>query len=253
MVLQNAKDKIIVPIDTNDIDNAIKIVTLLKPHVGMFKFGLELLTYIIAQIAFCPDNTPSQRVKTFRFIKKVQQLFSLVEGQLFYDGKWDDISNTVGGAAKAIGLIKPIMVNVHASSGLESIIQTVKNSPDSLVLGVTVLTSIDSDECVSIFGKSSSEKVVEFARMIETAEAHGIICSPKELSLLTNFPKLIKVTPGVRPLWAAVGDQKRIMTPREALDAGADYLVIGRPITKPPVEIGSPIDAVKKIVEEMEA
>lgn len=247
------KDKIIVPIDTNDIDNAIKIVTLLKPHVGMFKFGLELLTYIIAQIAFCPENSSSQRVQSFRFMKKVQKLFSLVEGQLFYDGKWDDIPNTVKGAAKAISLIKPMMINVHASSGLESIIQTVENSPDSLVLGVTVLTSISSDECVSIFGERSQDKVIEFAKMLQTAKANGIICSPKELLLLKDFPELIKVTPGVRPLWAAVGDQKRVMTPKEALDAGADYLVIGRPITKPPSEIGSPIDAVNKIIEEMEA
>ena len=244
MSLINAKQKIIVPIDTNDIDNAIATITTLKPHVGMFKFGLELLTSLIVQMVISNDILLPQKIK---------KLFALVENQLFWDGKWNDISNTVKGTAKTLNLIKPTMVNVHASSGLESIIQTVKNSPGSLVLGVTVLTSIDSEECVSIFGERSQDKVVEFAKMIEKAEADGIICSPQELSLLEKFPKLVKVTPGVRPLWAAAGDQKRIMTPREALHAGADYLVIGRPITKPPAEIGSPVDAVHKIIEEMEA
>lgn len=244
MSLINAKDKIIVPIDTSDIDNAIATITLLKPYVGMFKFGLELLNSLIIQMIISDDISLPQKVK---------KLFALVENQLFWDGKWDDIPNTVGATAKVISPLQPRMVNVHVSAGIDSIKATVENSPNSLVLGVTVLTSISSDECVSIFGQRSQDKVVEFAKIIKTAGADGVICSPKELSLLKDFPELVKVIPGVRPLWAAAGDQKRIMTPKEALYAGADYLVIGRPITKPPAEIGSPIDAVHKIIEEMES
>lgn len=83
------------------------------------------------------------------------------------------------------------------------------------------------------------------------AGADGIICSPQELNLLKGIP-LIKITPGVRPLWAAVNDQKRVMAPREAVDAGADYLVIGRPITNPPNGM-TPQEAVEKIIKELEA
>lgn len=245
MLNLTAKERIIVPVDTSDIDQAIALVSSLKPYVGMFKFGLELINSIIVQII--TSNSLSSSTK------RVQILFEIVEGQLFWDGKWADISNTVGKAAKTLQPIKPMFINLHASSGKEAIKSAVENKGSSKVLGVTVLTSIDSEECFSIFGSAPSNKVMQFAKNLSVYGADGIICSPQELTLLRSFDNLIKVTPGVRPLWAAIDDQKRILTPREAVEAGADYLVIGRPITKPPAEIGSPVNAVEKIVEELEA
>ena len=157
------------------------------------------------------------------------------------------------GASVAISRMGVRMFNVHASAGKEAILQAVANKRNSLVLGVTVLTSIDGDECVSIFGEEPRDKVIEFATMLVDAEADGVICSPQELEALKVFDPgvLLRVTPGVRPKWAAIGDQKRVMTPGEAIKAGADYLVIGRPITKPPPEIGGPVEAAKKIAEEI--
>lgn len=236
------KDRIIIPIDTGGIFKAINTVNTLKPHVGMFKFGLEIITSIVAQIAITGDISLAGKIK---------ELFSSVEGQLFWDGKWADIPNTVGNAALALQPISPKFINIHASCGIPAIKAVVENKGSSQVLGVTVLTSIDSPKCVSIFGNEPGIKVVEFANFLIDAGADGIICSPQELNLLKGLP-LIKVTPGVRPLWAAVNDQKRIMTPREAVYAGADYLVIGRPITDPPNGM-TPQEAVEKIIEELEA
>lgn len=246
MIVLKLKDKIIVPIDTCNIDTALKTVNTIGSRVGMFKFGLELLSSIIVQLVTTNDIS---------LLKKVQCLFEMVEGQLFWDGKWDDIPNTVAGAATAVSLIRPTMVNVHASAGTEAIKAAIDNSQGSIVLGVTVLTSISSEECISIFGDDSTNKVIEFAKTLVNTQAQGIVCSPKELRILTSrgFDQLLKVTPGIRPAWACVGDQKRVMTPGEAIKAGADYLVIGRPITNPPAEIGSPIEAIARIIQEMEA
>ncbi|MFA6184845.1 MAG: orotidine-5'-phosphate decarboxylase [Candidatus Shapirobacteria bacterium] len=238
----DSKDRIIIPIDNSGLYKAIKTVETLKPYVGMFKFGLEMITFIVTKIATTGDIT---------LARKVKELFTLVEGQLFWDGKWADIPNTVGQAALAIQSLNPKLINIHASCGVTAIKEVVKNKGFSQVLGVTVLTSIDSEECVSIFGNKPGIKVVEFAKFLIDSGADGIICSPQELRLLEGFP-LIKVTPGVRPVWASVNDQKRVMTPSEAVKAGADYLVIGRPITSPPNGI-TQLEAVKKIIEELEA
>ena len=239
------KDRIIIPVDTDNIDTALKTVETLQPYVGMFKFGLELQNSIISQLVNYGDLS---------FLEKVKRLFSLVDGKLFWDGKWDDIPNTVKGAASAISLLKPAMVNVHVSAGQESIKTAIENSPDSLVLGVTVLTSISSEECYWIFGEYFGYKVNYFAKILIELGADGIICSPQELPILNKSDfghKLLRVVPGIRPSWAPANDQKRITTPRQALDAGADYLVIGRPITSPPNGM-TPPEAVEKIIKELE-
>ncbi|MFA5173033.1 MAG: orotidine-5'-phosphate decarboxylase [Candidatus Paceibacterota bacterium] len=231
------KDRIIVALDVPSLEQAGQLIAELAPFVGCFKVGLELLT---------AEGGPN----VVRFVHEHG-------GQVFYDGKFCDIPNTVGNAAKAVAGLGVKMFNVHASAGQKAIEVAVANKGNSLVLGVTVLTSIGikedgTDECFSIFGDTASAKVEQFARMLANAGADGIICSPKELGVLENFT-LLKLTPGVRPEWAAAGDQKRIMTPSEAIKAGATALVIGRPITKPPAEIGTPADAAKKIAEEIAA
>ena len=229
-----AKERIIVALDVDSLEKALSLVEQLHPHVGCFKAGLELLT---------SEGAP-----------KVVQAIKEAGGKIFYDGKFDDIPATVAGASKAVVKLGVEMFNVHASAGRESVAKAVANKGNSRVLGVTVLTSIGSEECVSIFGDEPGPKVLQFAKMLAEVGANGIICSPQELELLGQQPelaKLLRVTPGVRPLWAAVGDQKRVMTPGEAIKAGASYLVIGRPITQPPSEIGGPVEAAKKITEEI--
>lgn len=241
------KDRIIIPVDTCDINKAIRTVETLRSEVGMFKFGLEIITAMIAELVVIKDDG--------FLLKRIQYLFEMVENQLFWDGKWNDIPNTIKGATSAVAMIKPKFFNVHASSGHDAVVEAVENRVNSSVLGVTVLTSLSEPECFSIFGNLPGRKVINFAKMLLECGAQGIICSPLELKLLVDkggFEQLIKVTPGVRPLWSVIGDQKRVMTPKEAIDAGADYLVIGRPITNPPPEIGTPVEAARKIVEEME-
>lgn len=230
-----AKDRIIVALDVDSLDKAKSFVEQLAPHVGCFKVGLELLTAVGAP--------------------KVVEFIHSLNGYVFYDGKFNDIPNTVAGAAKAVAGLNVKMFNVHASAGVEAMMAAIANKEQSLVLAVTVLTSLEENNAHLIFGGPSKAKVLQLARDAKIAGCDGIICSPQELELLgkqKELASLLKVTPGVRPEWAAAGDQKRIMTPAEAIKAGATALVIGRPITKPPAEIGAPIDAVKKIAEEIE-
>ena len=229
-----AKDRIIVALDVDSLDKAKSLVESLAPYVGCFKIGLELLTAVGAP-------------------KVVEFIYSF-GGQVFYDGKFDDIPNTVGGAAKAIAGLNVKMFNVHASAGVEAMMSAVANKGQSLVLAVTVLTSLEENNAHLIFGGPNKAKVLQFARDAKLAGCDGIICSSQELELLgmqKELDGLLKVTPGVRPKWAAADDQKRIMTPAEAIKAGATALVIGRPITKPPAEIGTPVEAAKKIAEEI--
>jgi len=243
-----AKDKIIVPLDVSGVGKATELVNLLSPYVGFFKIGLEFIWSSIAELILFPEP------EAIALLKMIRTLATAIGGlHCFIDAKLADIPNTVKGASVAVSRMGVRMFNVHASAGKEAILQAVANKRNSLVLGVTVLTSIDGDECVSIFGEEPRDKVIEFATMLVDAEADGVICSPQELEALRVFDPgvLLRVTPGVRPKWAAIGDQKRVMTPGEAIKAGADYLVIGRPITKPPPEIGGPVEAAKKIAEEI--
>ena len=230
----DVKDRIIVALDVSSLDKAKSLVESLAPHVGCFKVGLELLTAVGAP--------------------KVVEFVHSLGGQIFYDGKFDDIPNTIGGATKAVAGMNVKMFNIHASAGIEAMMSAVANKGQSFVLAVTVLTSLEENNAHLIFGNPSKAKVLQLARDAKLAGCDGIICSPQELELLgkqKELGSLMKITPGVRPEWASAGDQKRIMTPAEAIKAGATALVIGRPITNPPSEVGTPVDAVKKISEEI--
>lgn len=229
-----AKDRIIVALDVYNLAQVRFHVKNLAPYVGCFKVGLELLTAV---------GAPA-----------VVELIHSLNGQIFYDGKFNDIPNTVGNAAGAAAGLNVKMFNVHASAGIEAMMAAVANKGQSIVLAVTVLTSLEENNAHLLFGGPSKAKVLQFARDAKIAGCDGIICSPQELALLgkqKELNALLKVTPGVRPEWASTDDQKRIMTPAEAIKAGATHLVIGRPITKPPREIGTPVDAVKRIVDEI--
>jgi orotidine-5'-phosphate decarboxylase len=230
----NEKSRIIVPLDTKDIETVTKLVRILGPHVNCFKVGLELISSL---------GGP-------QIVKYIHEL----GGKVFYDGKFCDIPNTVGASAKAISALNVEMFNVHASCGIRAMEAAVTNKGESKVLAVTVLTSLDEDNTYQIFGASTKDKVIKFAFDAQKAGCDGIICSPKELGFLgeiRQFDDMLKITPGVRPEWASLGDQKRVMTPGEAIKAGATALVIGRPITNPPKEIGSPLDAVISINAEV--
>ncbi len=228
------KDRIIVALDVDTLEKAVPLVEALAPFVGCFKVGLELLT---------AEGAP-------QVVKRIHAL----GGQVFFDGKFDDIPNTVAGATKTVAALGVKIFDIHASCGLEAMRAAVMNKGKSLLLAVTVLTSLDDAASEHIFGALPSVKVLQFAIDAETAGADGVVCSPHELEILgraERLQRLLRVTPGVRPAWAAANDQKRVMTPAEAVKKGATHLVIGRPILQPPREVGSPVEAAKRIADEI--
>jgi len=233
-----AKDRIIVAMDVKSLEEAEPIIDMLAPYVGCFKVGLELMA----------------RVGGPQAVKFVHDR----GGQVFYDGKFDDIPNTVAEASKAVSELGVKMFNVHASAGDKAVKAAAENKGESLLLGVTVLTSIDEIQSKQIFGQVPREAVSRLTEMAVPAGLDGIICSPADLDVFREnlgfaFDTPIKVTPGIRPEWATKDDQSRITTPKKAIRGGADFLVIGRPILRPPAEIGTPVDAAQMIADEIQS
>ena len=245
-----AKDRIIVALDVDNPEKAIAIVEQLSDYVGLFKVGLQLIYAIFAGLVAAPlEDVASSNLRIAR------KLFSLLQGKLFLDSKLHDIPNTMAGSSAEIAKIEPAMFNFHASAGIDAMRNAVANRGGSKVLAVTVLTSLGEDPGHLIYGAPTKAKVLQFARDAKMAGVDGLVCSSMEISLLRiqkELSGMLLVTPGVRPSWASKGDQARTDTPGGAIEAGADYLVIGRPITSPPPEIGSSISAAELIAEEIE-
>ncbi len=228
-------ERLMVALDVNDWEQAKRLINELAPHVGYFKVGLELLTAVGSTVVVSHIKNSG--------------------GKIFYDGKFSDIPNTVAGAAQAAAGLGVDFFDLHANCGFASMCEAVRNRASSKVLAVTVLTSFDNAGCQEIFGASVKERVTSLARLAKKALVDGIVCSAADLEFLTADPEiasLLKVTPGIRPDWAEKNDQKRIFSPKKAIQSGADYLVVGRPILKPPSSVGSPIEAAKRVVGEIE-
>lgn len=241
------KEKIIVALDAPTLGAALQIADSLKGHIGALKVGMELLN---------SEGSP-----------QVVEAIS-PKGKVFFDAKFKDIPNTVAGAARAVTRMNVWMFNVHCLGGVTMMSAAVKAAGEEaaklgkerpLVIGVTVLTSIDAKALNEIGfehvrdGAELKKLVVRLSLLAKQAGLDGVVASPHEIAAIREAcgRDFLIVTPGVRPAWTAVDDQKRVMTPGEAVKAGADYLVIGRPITNPPKEIGTPAEAVKRILEEI--
>jgi orotidine-5'-phosphate decarboxylase len=235
------RERILVALDYPTLDQALDIVEQLKGRVGGFKIGLEIC----------------HSAGTNEVIRQV----SAAGGDVFLDIKLKDIPNTVAGATRAVTRPGVKILNVHCDGGLAMMQATVAAARETsanppLLIGVTVLTSISEEELQRDMGitESVQDYVVRMAKLAQQAGLDGVVCSAQEVPAIkqacgSNF---ITITPGIRPSWASSSDQRRALTPAQALAAGSDYLVIGRPITHPPSEVGSPIEAVERIVAEME-
>lgn len=231
-----ARDRIILAIDTPLAPIAQWMIEEFAPYVGGFKLGLVAINSGFAHPLI--DQIIFHRKK------------------IFWDGKLSDIPNIVARTSRVISNLGVDWFSVHASAGREAIKAAVRNRIRASVLGVTILSSLDDRECVKIFGEFVEEKVMQFAKELSEEGAQGIITSPRELNVLSKLQRasgLIKVAVSIRPEWAPDDDQKRTLTPSEALRLGADYLVIGRPITSPPRSIGTPHDAIRRITQEIES
>ncbi|NPV52499.1 MAG: orotidine-5'-phosphate decarboxylase [Firmicutes bacterium] len=239
--------RVIVALDVSSVNEAIALVDRLLEFTDSFKVGMEL--FYAAGPAV---------------IDKIRQR----GGRVFLDLKLHDIPNTVGAAAASLSRLGVWMFNVHASGGLDMMkraAQSVSGAVSEAALGpvvglgmerprvlaVTVLTSIDDRSLRGELGvaRSAAEQVVVLAGLAKEAGLDGVVASPREAQAIREAcgPEFIIVTPGVRPAWAEAGDQRRVASPAEAFRAGADYIVVGRPVTQAP----DPAGAMKRIIEEV--
>ena len=229
-------ERIFVALDTTDLTKALDLANALSGHVGGIKLGKEFFT------ACGPEG-----------VQAVTNCGMLV----FLDLKFHDIPNTVAAAIKASLLFSPYMVNVHACGGemmMRAAAQSAGEAGEDrpLVLGVTVLTSMDESDLKGTGIESSvSDQVLRLASLSQFSGLDGVVCSAREVEdLREHLGESFKlVVPGIRPEWAQSNDQKRIVTPAAAVAIGADYLVIGRPIT----QSNNPVEAADKIAAEIAA
>ncbi len=234
----NRDEKLIVALDVPAFDEAKKLVGILSPTVKVFKVGKELFT------AAGPE---------------VVRMIHSKGGKVFLDLKFHDIPNTVGAACEAATRLGVFMMNVHAVGGKNMMIQAVQSVHKTaeelkiqppILIGVTVLTSMKEPDLKEVGIRNPLIQQVEtLAVLAKTCGLDGVVASGHELELIKMAAgkDFLVVTPGVRPVWAGHGDQKRVMTPKEAIEKGADFIVVGRPITQDK----NPMEAAQKILSEM--
>ena len=227
-------DRIFVALDTTDLDRALALGRGLKGFIGGVKVGKEFFT------ALGPAGVGA---------------LGELGLPVFLDLKFHDIPATVAGAVRAALALKPFIINVHASGGAAMMRAAVEaaDGPDRpLVVAVTVLTSLaDEDLAATGVAGDAAAQVLRLAQLAKRSGLNGVVCSAREVEALRAAlgDDFKLVVPGIRPQWAADDDQKRIVTPAEAVAKGADYLVIGRPITA----ADDPADAARRIAAELDA
>lgn len=234
---KNNKEKLVLALDVESFNEAKKIVDELHDYVGVFKVGKQLFTNVGP---------------------KIVEYINSKKAKVFLDLKYHDIPNTAQGASKAAAELGVFMFNVHCVGGsamMKAAIAGVKSAgktnKEVKVLGVTVLTSINENILHDEIHVNDilEDYVAHLALLAKNAGLQGVVASPKEIKLIREEcgKDFIILTPGVRPEWASSNDQKRVMTPKEAIDAGADYIVVGRPI----LAAKDKKEAVKKILKEI--
>jgi orotidine-5'-phosphate decarboxylase len=224
------KAPIAVALDAPDLETAKTWAKEVSPFVSTLKIGLE--TYL-------RDGK-----------KSIEQIKEISNCDLFLDLKLHDIPATVAGACRSVSDLNPKYLTVHASGGSEMIKEAAKTLPNTLIVAVTILTSIDEKNLQEIgFKNSSKESAVNLAKLAVAAGARAIVCSPQEVAEIRKNvdSSIVLITPGIRPQGSSSNDQQRIATPQEALLNGANLLVIGRPITGSD-NVG---EAAKRISEEV--
>ena len=220
-------------IDSADLDKAYQLGTALKPYVGGLKLGLEFF------LAHGADG---------------YRRMADIGAPIFLDLKLHDIPNTVAGAVTSILKLQPDFLTLHTGGGAGMMQAAVKAASAAAkkpkLLGVTVLTSMDGDDLKSVGQDNNpAAQVMRLATLAKSSGFDGVICSPEEVKDLRAKlgADFILMVPGIRPTWASAGDQKRVMTPAEAMQAGATYMVIGRPITG----ADKPAEAAQRILKEI--
>jgi orotidine-5'-phosphate decarboxylase len=225
--------RVIIALDYASKEEALTLVRVLEPGLCKLKIGKELFTLEGPELV---------------------RILVDMGFDVFLDLKFHDIPNTVAQACKAAASLGVWMLNVHALGG-QTMLQAAREAIDSsaqqpLLIGVTILTSMSAEDLQQIGISGTAEENVErLALLSENAALDGVVCSSKEVQLLRKKVKadFKLVTPGIRPAGSNKDDQKRIMTPQDAIEAGSDYLVIGRPITKSKDPLQTLIDINRQI------
>ena len=211
-----SKAPIVLAVDTPDLSTAIEWVKATQDSVSVFKLGLEFY------LTFGSDG--------------VKAIKDVTDSDIFLDLKLHDIPHTVSGAAKAIAHLQPKFLTVHASGGAAMIKAAVDAVPNTFITGVTILTSLSEDDVTEIgYASNALSSAVGLAALATSAGARAIVCSPLEITAIRSKvgASPVIITPGVRPADSTqTDDQVRTMTPKAAIDSGASFVVIGRPITQ---------------------
>ena len=207
--------KIIVALDSNNLNKTIKLVKILKKDVFAFKIGYQFF---------------------YNFgLKGYKKVYSICP-KIFLDLKLHDIPNTVEKGLEALIKMKPLFTTIHISGGDNMMIASTANKKNTMILGVSILTSLDSDQTKKYYNQKNVLTLVKkFAQEAKKNKLDGVVCSPQEIKQIRKIvgENFIIVTPGIRITNKLKSDdQKRVETPKKALKLGANYLVIGRPITK---------------------
>ena len=211
-----SKAPIVLAVDTPELSTAIEWVKATQDSVSVFKLGLEFF------LTFGSDG--------------VKAIKDVTDSEIFLDLKLHDIPHTVSGAAKAIAHLQPKFLTVHASGGAAMIKAAVDAVPNTFITGVTILTSLSEDDVTEIgYASNALSSAVGLAALATSAGARAIVCSPLEITAIRSKvgASPVIITPGVRPADSTqTDDQVRTMTPKAAIDSGASFVVIGRPITQ---------------------
>ena len=236
--MKETHNPIICALDTTDVEQAEDLTGALREHVGGIKLGLEYFT-----------ANGAKGVQTITDMKV----------PVFLDLKFHDIPNTVAKAIRATAGINTFMMPVHTSGGRAMLQRAIEASDEvaqltgkerPMIIGVTILTSLDQDD-IAMLGMRDQldDQVKRLAELAQCTGLDGVVCSPYEIQMLRKQcgDEFKLVVPGIRPADSVSDDQKRVMTPKDAIERGADYLVIGRPIT----QADNPADSAKTIIESL--
>ena len=236
--LKDRLDRLIIALDTDDREKIERISkSVIEMQVSWVKIGFQAFTAVGSEgfESLCQNRH-----------------------RVFLDLKFHDIPNTVARDVGTMTKRGAHMINMHAAGGIE-MMQAARASADAassgnscpILLGVTMLTSIDEPGFQTTFGseRQLTEQVVHLARQTQESRLDGVVASPLEIEAIREAcgDDFVIVTPGIRPKWAATGDQRRFTTPAEAIKRGADYIVVGRPV----LEAADPGEAIEKILDEM--
>jgi orotidine-5'-phosphate decarboxylase len=236
----NYKERIILALDTDNLDRAKELILQLKGRIKIFKVGNQLFT---------------------QSGKEIIELLQANNCSIFLDLKFHDIPNTVARAGEEATKLGVFMFNIHTSGGhrmMKECVESCRRLAEErgqerpYIIGVTILTSLGEKDLIELgFRRKMKDQVLHLAHSAKEAGLDGVVCSPQEVRKIKALcgEGFLTVVPGIRPSWSLTDDHQRLSTPTKAFEEGADFIVIGRPIT----EASDPVEATLKIHHEIES